>query len=105
MHSLAAIVISLCKNATFRAATVPQRGNTPPARAFFRTVVEARPTLRRRSMANPTSRNEGEGNRTADRNYREATRKFVESERGKEEISKAGDVSAHEASEIEKAEA
>ena len=35
-------------------------------------------------MANPTSRNEGEGNRTADRNYREATREFVESERGKD---------------------
>ena len=57
-------------------------------------------------MANPTPpRNEGEGNRTADRNYREATRDFVESERGKEEIRKAGDVSAREASEIEKAEA
>jgi len=56
-------------------------------------------------MANPTSRNEGEGNRTADRNYREATRDFVESERGKEEIKKAGDVSSREAGEIEKAEA
>jgi hypothetical protein len=56
-------------------------------------------------MANPTSRNEGEGNRTADRNYREATRDFVESERGKEEIKKAGDVSSREATEIEKAEA
>ncbi len=43
-------------------------------------------------MANPTSRNEGEGNRTADRNYREATRNFVESERGKEEIKMAGQV-------------
>jgi hypothetical protein len=56
-------------------------------------------------MANPTSRNEGEGNRTADRNYREATRNFVESDRGKEEIKKAGDVSAREAREIEQAEA
>jgi hypothetical protein len=56
-------------------------------------------------MADPTSRNEGEGNRTADRNYREATRNFVESERGKEQIRKAGDVSSREASEIEKAEA
>lgn len=27
-------------------------------------------------------RNEGEGNKTADRNYREATRDFVESPRG-----------------------
>jgi hypothetical protein len=56
-------------------------------------------------MANPTSRNEGEGNRSADRNYREATRNFVESDRGKEQISKAGDVSAREATEIAKAEA
>lgn len=55
-------------------------------------------------MANPTSRNEGEGNRTADRNYREATREFVESERGKEEIKKAGEVDPKEAQEIRAAE-
>ena len=30
-----------------------------------------------------TPRNEGEGNKTADRNYREATKKFVESDRGR----------------------
>ena len=35
----------------------------------------------------PTNpRNEGEGNKTADRNYREATKKFVESDRGREQI-------------------
>lgn len=56
-------------------------------------------------MANPTQRNEGEGNKTADRNYREATRNFVESERGKEQIKKAGDVTSDEAREIERAEA
>jgi hypothetical protein len=55
-------------------------------------------------MANPTSRNEGEGNKTADRNYREATRKFVESERGQTEIDKAGDVTAREAADIKQAE-
>lgn len=49
-------------------------------------------------------RNEGEGNKSADRNYREATRKFVESERGKHEIDKAGDVSAREEKEIRNAE-
>ena len=38
-----------------------------------------------------TPRNEGEGNKTADRNYREATRNFVQSERGQEEIQHAGD--------------
>ena len=51
-----------------------------------------------------TPRNEGEGNKTADRNYREATKKFVESERGREEIEKAGEVDASEEREIERAE-
>ena len=51
-----------------------------------------------------TQRNEGEGNKTADRNYREATEKFVQSERGKREIDKAGDVSASEEREIRRAE-
>lgn len=55
-------------------------------------------------MGNPTSRNEGEGNKTADRNYREATREFVESERGQDEIRKAGKVEGREAAEIKKAE-
>jgi len=51
-----------------------------------------------------SSRNEGEGNKTADRNYREATKNFVESERGQREISHAGDVSAGEEREITQAE-
>jgi hypothetical protein len=51
-----------------------------------------------------TPHNEGEGNKTADRNYREATKKFVESERGREEIEKAGDVDADEQRDIERAE-
>jgi hypothetical protein len=48
--------------------------------------------------------NEGEGSKSADRNYREATRKFVESERGREQIEKAGDVDANEERDIERAE-
>jgi hypothetical protein len=51
-----------------------------------------------------TPRNEGEGNKSADRNYREATQKFVESERGRKEIEKAGDVDPSEQQEIERAE-
>jgi hypothetical protein len=51
-----------------------------------------------------TPRNEGEGNKTADRNYHEATQKFVESERGQREIDKAGNVSAGEEKEIQRAE-
>lgn len=50
------------------------------------------------------SRNEGEGSKTADRNYRHATQKFVESERGQEEIRKAGEVSASEEQDIRRAE-
>lgn len=51
-----------------------------------------------------TPRNEGEGNKTADRNYREATRNFVQSERGQEEIRQAGDVSSEEEKDIRRAE-
>src|ERR1044072_8655365 len=50
-------------------------------------------TTRSETMPN-NPRNEGEGNKSADRNYREATQKFVESERGREQIEKAGDVDA-----------
>lgn len=51
-----------------------------------------------------TPRNEGEGNKTADRNYRDATRKFVQSERGQEEIQNAGNVSGDEERDIRDAE-
>lgn len=51
-----------------------------------------------------TPRNEGEGNKTADRNYREATTEFVESERGKKEIKKAGKVSPEQEKDIRRAE-
>ena len=54
-------------------------------------------------MATPP-RNEGEGNKTADRNYREATKKFVESDRGREQIEHAGDVDENEQRDIERAE-
>lgn len=50
------------------------------------------------------SSNEGEGNKSADRDYREATQKFVESERGREEIKKAGKVGEREQRDIERAE-
>lgn len=51
-----------------------------------------------------TPRNEGEGNKTADRNYREATKEFVESERGQREIQNAGNVSPSEEKDIRRAE-
>lgn len=51
-----------------------------------------------------TPRNEGEGNKTADRNYRKATKEFVESERGQQEIENAGNVSPSEEQDIRRAE-
>lgn len=51
-----------------------------------------------------TPSNEGEGNKTADRNYRKATKEFVESERGQREIQKAGDVSPEQEKDIRRAE-
>lgn len=51
-----------------------------------------------------TPRNEGEGNKTADRNYRKATTEFVESERGQREIENAGNVSPSEEKDIRRAE-
>lgn len=51
-----------------------------------------------------TPRNEGEGNKTADRNYRKATQEFVESERGQREIENAGNVSPSEEKDIRRAE-
>jgi hypothetical protein len=51
-----------------------------------------------------STRNEGEGNKTADRNYREATTEFVESERGQREIQNAGNVSPEQEKDIRRAE-
>lgn len=51
-----------------------------------------------------STRNEGEGNKTADRNYREATTEFVQSERGKREIENAGKVTPEQEQEIRRAE-
>ena len=51
-----------------------------------------------------TPRNEGEGNKSADRNYREATQKFVESDRGRRSVRDAGTVSSEEEQDIRRAE-
>lgn len=50
------------------------------------------------------ARNEGEGNKSADRNYRKATQEFVESDRGQREIENAGNVSPGEEKDIRRAE-
>jgi len=49
------------------------------------------------------SRNEGEGNKTADRRFRESERNFVSSERGKRQIDRAGELSDEERRRAEKA--
>lgn len=49
-------------------------------------------------------RNEGEGNKTADRNYRKATTEFVQSERGQREIANAGNETPAEERDIRRAE-
>jgi hypothetical protein len=51
-----------------------------------------------------STRNEGEGNKSADRNYRKATTEFVQSERGKREIENAGNVSPEQEKDIRRAE-
>lgn len=55
-------------------------------------------------MGGNSPRNEGEGNKSADRNYRESTQKFVESERGQREIQEAGQVGEDEEHDLERAE-
>lgn len=51
-----------------------------------------------------TTKNQGEGDKAADRRYREGTEKFVNSPQGKEEIRKAGKVSPEEERDIRRAE-
>jgi len=54
--------------------------------------------------ADPSQRNEGEGNRSADRRYREATRQFVDSERGRKAIRDGTELTAETQRDIERAE-
>lgn len=55
-------------------------------------------------MAEQKGGNQGEGNREADRQFREAQTKFVQSKEGKERIAEAGNVSDEEAQELREAE-
>jgi hypothetical protein len=48
--------------------------------------------------------NQGEGNREADRQFRESQTKFVQSEQGQKKIAEAGNVSEEEANELREAE-
>ena len=49
------------------------------------------------------SKIEGEGNKSADRRFRESSREFVSSKEGKEQIRKAGDLSEEERRRAEEA--
>jgi hypothetical protein len=48
-------------------------------------------------MADPKRNIQGEGDKESDRKYRERTTEFVRSERGREEIERAGNLSEEEA--------
>ena len=56
-------------------------------------------------MGSSNDENQGEGNKEADRNYRERTERFVNSEQGKAKIREAGNVSKDEEKDLEQAEA
>lgn len=53
-------------------------------------------------MTHPKGKIQGEGDKEADRKYRERTTGFVKSKRGQQEIEKAGDVSEAEARKLKK---
>ena len=55
-------------------------------------------------MAERQRGNQGEGNREADRKFREAQTKFVQSKEGQQKIAEAGKVSEAEAEELREAE-
>lgn len=55
-------------------------------------------------MTERKGKNQGEGDKEADKRYRERTEKFVNSPEGKEKISHAGDLSDDEARKLRKAE-
>jgi hypothetical protein len=55
-------------------------------------------------MANRKAGIQGEGDKEADKRYRERTEKFVNSPEGKEKISHAGDLSEEEARRLRKVE-
>lgn len=59
----------------------------------------------KRNKQSAGSRNEGEGNKTAAREYNEAQRRFVESGKVEEKAREAGKVSDAEKRELERAEA
>jgi hypothetical protein len=53
-------------------------------------------------MTDPKGKIQGEGDKEADRKYRERTTEFVKSKQGQQEIEKAGDVSEAEARKLKK---
>lgn len=55
-------------------------------------------------MTEREGKNQGEGNKEADRKFREAQTKFVNSDEGKRKIAQAGNVSDQEARQLREAE-
>jgi len=53
-------------------------------------------------MTDPKGKNQGEGNKEADRNYRKRTTEFLKSKKGQQAVEHAGDVSEEEARKLKK---
>lgn len=53
-------------------------------------------------MTHPKGKNQGEGDKEADRNYRKRTTEFLKSKKGQQAIERAGDVSEEEARRLKK---
>jgi hypothetical protein len=55
-------------------------------------------------MTDPKGKNQGEGDKEADRNYRKRTTEFLKSKKGQDAIRHPGDVSEEEARKLRQAE-
>jgi hypothetical protein len=66
--------------------------------------VDGSPGDTHQGNTNQGNPNQGEGNRSADRRYREATERFVRSQRGHEAVREAGKLSPEQQRDIEQAE-
>src|SRR5688572_18536977 len=92
------------------AARVPMRRNfatRPAAKRLVRRPADRgrraiHSSTKERSMTDPKGKNQGEGDKEADRNYRKRTTEFLKSEKGQQAVEHAGDVSEEEARKLKK---
>jgi hypothetical protein len=84
---------------------MPRKHGTRRAVRSLTLVIHHRVRKAKEAAMSERSRgaNEGEGNKTADRRFRESSKEFVSSKEGREQIAKAGDISERERREGERA--